>query len=168
MNDIDAARARKRLTEGRALAAVIINHMQKEGVTAELFGSMQTGDVFPTSDVDILVTDRGGLDRAIIEHKIELIPKVISVDVVFLEDVPADSLARIEASRDSANSMACWLSEFINSEKFKRDFVANLEAERRLLDKSPLVVAADHGDTPDDLAQRQRCIDGTTGLPESK
>jgi predicted nucleotidyltransferase len=96
---IDQVAARRRLAAGRKEAQRIIDAMKLIGVTVELFGSMRTGKVFPTSDIDLLVTDSGPMspERAIYEIQ-RLAEGDIPVDVTILEYVPAHSLARVMES----------------------------------------------------------------------
>jgi predicted nucleotidyltransferase len=98
----DPAAEAERLRAGRSLASRLIEAMATKGVTIELFGSIQTGsNVFANSDVDLLVTDCGGIEPALIWYELGLLSddQPIEVDVTFLDLVPEDSRDRIQESR---------------------------------------------------------------------
>jgi len=84
---IDPDDVKKRLVLARKEARKIISEMKKAGVTVELFGSMKKGNPFPNSDLDLLVTDCGGMDPEVVTYQIELLSGEVPVDVTFLDYV---------------------------------------------------------------------------------
>jgi predicted nucleotidyltransferase len=96
--EIDAAQVASRLLAGRAEADRIINEMRKLGVTVELFGSMKAGKIFPTSDIDLLVTDCGSLAPTEVMYEIDCLSGAIAVDVTILSLVPKSAIPRVMES----------------------------------------------------------------------
>jgi len=92
---IDPRDCEARLREGRREAARVIAAMKDKGVTVELFGSMKTGKVFPTSDIDLLITDCGKMSPAKAVYEIDRLAGSIPLDVTVLDYVPAASLRRV-------------------------------------------------------------------------
>jgi predicted nucleotidyltransferase len=97
--EIDQEEVQKRLELGLREAEKIIKAMKKEGVIIEVFGSMKKGRPFPNSDLDLLVTDCGGMDPEVVTYQIELLSGEVPVDVTFLDYVPKASLSRVMESR---------------------------------------------------------------------
>ena len=48
---------------------------------------MKKGNPFPNSDLDLLVTDCGGMDPEVVTYQIELLSGEVPVDVTFLDYV---------------------------------------------------------------------------------
>lgn len=97
--DADTQReAGKRLRLGRREARAIIAAMKKKGVKVKLFGSMETGQTTPHSDIDLLITDPGplGVMRAISETLAERL--TLPLDVVAEATIGRDAFARIQES----------------------------------------------------------------------
>jgi predicted nucleotidyltransferase len=84
-----------RKIDGLALVAEIKKILLSLGVESRLFGSMSTGEVHADSDVDILITDRNGVDRGLIVYEINSIETSIPVDIIFMEDVDIEFLPYI-------------------------------------------------------------------------
>jgi hypothetical protein len=93
---IDADAAAARLVAGRAEPARIIAAMRGCGVTVALIGLMRGGDVFPNSDVDLLLLYAGpmGVERAVYEIH-ALASGEIPIDVTVLSLVPPRLRARV-------------------------------------------------------------------------
>lgn len=96
--DIDTEAVMRRLEKGRKEAAKIIDSMKQRGVTVQLFGSMKTGNAFPNSDIDLLVTDCGPLDPEVVLVDIHAMENEIPIDVMLLQFVPEKSLRRVMES----------------------------------------------------------------------
>jgi predicted nucleotidyltransferase len=92
---IDPDEARRHLDAGRIEAAHIIAAMKEKGVTVSLFGSMKTGNVFPTSDIDLLVTDCGVMAPELVLYEIYGLAGVITLDVTILDFVTEPTRALI-------------------------------------------------------------------------
>ncbi len=76
-------------------ARLVVDSLQKAGVTASLFGSTLRGDIHTGSDIDILILDYSGVSRGAILDIAERTSRV-PVDVLFAEDVKPAVLRMIK------------------------------------------------------------------------
>ena len=84
-----------RLAACRESARLATKALRDAGVQALPFGSSVKGDVHAESDLDILVVDRGNLQRGQILAIAERSSSV-PVDVLFAEDVTPEALRSIQ------------------------------------------------------------------------
>lgn len=92
---IDPLAVKKRIEDGRREAQKIIATMKERGVTVQLFGSIKTGNAFPNSDIDLLVTDCGPIDPEVVLVEIHAMENEIPLDVMLLQCVPERSMERV-------------------------------------------------------------------------
>ena len=95
---VDQSAVKRRVEEGRREADRIIHAMQEKGVAVQLFGSIKTGNAFPNSDLDLLVTDCGPLDPEVVLVEIHAMENEIPLDVMLLQYIPESSLGRVMES----------------------------------------------------------------------
>lgn len=81
------ALARLEIAQPRAEAA--LEKLRERGVTARIVGSLARGAFRETSDVDLLIDDRGGLDEAALEEIVRREMRDFPFDLIYAERVPA-------------------------------------------------------------------------------
>jgi predicted nucleotidyltransferase len=86
-------------------ARAAVDMMKEKGISALVIGSLAKGKFGPDSDIDFLLTSCPRKYKYAIEAEVEDILGDLPLDVVYLEEIPADRVERFTSGAVDAHAL---------------------------------------------------------------